>query len=526
VPFSTNKAASEIQLGKLLEKIERERIGITDPTERHRIVPIATHLEDWLADLSTNETTEKHIAQRIKCARRVIEGTKATFAKDITESGIRQSLAAIRNAPEELPSLDPTKEQYTARELARLLGVGVPSVASLVRRHRLHASGTGKARRFPRTTAEALLALRGNEKSVRTMNGFFAWMVRDKRLAENPATNISGGDEQQDRRVEYATLTADEIRQLIASTLLSTATVKVLDGQARGLLYATAITTAYRPQELARLTVEDFRLDGEVPFIRLMRTKNKKLAEQPVTSELAELLRGFLRGKEFDANVWPGMWYEKAADLIRFDLEAAKLPLSKPGPNGKTLPVSFYSLRHSAGLLAEEGGATLREVMNLMRHSDPKLTLRTYGRLQLQHLGKAIEKMPSVLPVGIDPIRHVEKHVEKHVEPAGKTCGSVRTPDETTGFRNTLKLLETEAFEDVCGDVRTGEEIPPARLERATCRLEGGCSIQLSYGGLSGCSSKRQADELPGSSSINCTKKYGSCRQNTLASIRVLQIVG
>ena len=59
----------------------------------------------------------------------------------------------------------------------------------------------------------------------------------------------------------------------------------------------------------------------------------------------------------------------------------------------------WLTLGHRAGGdRAEEGGATLREVMTLMRHSDPKLTLRTYGRLQLSHLCRAVEKMPSVLP--------------------------------------------------------------------------------------------------------------------------------
>jgi hypothetical protein len=103
------------------------------------------------------------------------------------------------------------------------------------------------------------------------------------------------------------------------------------------------------------------------------------------------------------------------------DLPAAGIPDTKPGPNGTPLVVTFYSLRHSAGLLAEQGGATLREVMALMRHSDPKLTLKTYGRLQSAQLGQTVERMPCVVP-----------HVEKHVGPGGNGRESVRTVEKTT----------------------------------------------------------------------------------------------
>jgi hypothetical protein len=44
---------------------------------------------------------------------------------------------------------------------------------------------------------------------------------------------------------------------------------------------------------------------------------------------------------------------------------------------------------------AERGGATVREVMALMRHSDPKLTLR-YGRLRAHDLTAAVEKLLSL----------------------------------------------------------------------------------------------------------------------------------
>ena len=64
------------------------------------------------------------------------------------------------------------------------------------------------------------------------------------------------------------------------------------------------------------------------------------------------------------------------------------------------MAADFHALRHTCGVLAERGGATVREVMALMRHSDPKLTLRTYGRLRAHDLAAAVEKVPPVAPTG------------------------------------------------------------------------------------------------------------------------------
>ena len=125
---------------------------------------------------------------------------------------------------------------------------------------------------------------------------------------------------------------------------------------------------------------------GPIPLVRLdgPRTKNGEAVEQPLPPDVAAEMVGHLDGRPTSAVVWAGTWAERAADLIRVDLPAG-LPFAKPGPDGRELVVTFYSLRRSAGVLAEERGATLREVMTLMRHSDPKPTLRTYGRLQLDH---------------------------------------------------------------------------------------------------------------------------------------------
>ena len=52
---------------------------------------------------------------------------------------------------------------------------------------------------------------------------------------------------------------------------------------------------------------------------------------------------------------------------------------------------------HAIGL-SDATGATLKEAMQLARHSDPKLTAAVYGRARLLDLGTAVERLPVAVP--------------------------------------------------------------------------------------------------------------------------------
>src|SRR5207249_2348211 len=89
-------------------------------------------------------------------------------------------------------------------------------------------------------------------------------------------------------------------------------------------------------------------------------------------------------------------WPKKAAEMIRMDLEAAGIPYVVEGPDGP-LFADFHALRHSYIALLDKAGATLKEAMQLARHSDPKLTMAVYGRAQLHDLGQAVRRLPGLL---------------------------------------------------------------------------------------------------------------------------------
>jgi hypothetical protein len=82
--------------------------------------------------------------------------------------------------------------------------------------------------------------------------------------------------------------------------------------------------------------------------------------------------------------------------MLRLDLDLAGVPYVIEGPDGP-LFADFHALRDSYIALLDKSGATLKEAMQLARHSDPKLTMAVYGRAQLHDLGAAVGRLPSLL---------------------------------------------------------------------------------------------------------------------------------
>jgi integrase len=118
---------------------------------------------------------------------------------------------------------------------------------------------------------------------------------------------------------------------------------------------------------------------------------------QPLPPDVVALLRGYLAGRDQNQPLWPGNWFDNAADMLRHDLDDAGIPYEVQGPEGP-LYADFHSLRHSYIALLDKTGATLKEAMRLARHSDPKLTMAVYGRAALHDLAAAVSRLPSLSP--------------------------------------------------------------------------------------------------------------------------------
>jgi integrase len=495
VPLSTNKAAAQTMLNDLLTKVERERAGLVDHTAEHATTPVSTHVAAWAADFSAGGSSGKHVRQTVGWVQRVIDETRVVFLSDLTAEKVRRFLADLRT-DKPAKSLDLQLETYTRNELAALLDVKPFSVPSLVKRHRLEALGNGRSRRYPAATAAALVALRSRGMSAKAANHYLAaiqqfsrWLTRSKRVASDPLEELKPSNAEADRRRERRVLSVEDLRKMIHAARNSPVSFRGLSGRDRAALYGTALGTGFRAEEISCLTPGHFQLTGNNPNVYLSagETKNGRAVEQPIPVELAAELREYLADQPDREPVWPGTWYQRAADMIRIDLEAACVPFVIEGRDGP-LYADLHALRHSFVALLDQSGASLREAMQLARHSDPKLTMRVYGRLRLQDLGNAIGRLPSLSPSGTNGTGlgvltatgtdgpHVPPHVPAHVPAGDSGRGRLRIGGESSSLRQFGNDLNMQGKEGEKGLARSVEQTPPVGFEPTTRRLTAGCS--------------------------------------------------
>src|SRR5262245_27672673 len=162
--------------------------------------------------------------------------------------------------------------------------------------------------------------------------------------------------------------------------------------------------------------------------------------------------------------------------MLRIDLDGAGVPYVIEVPDGP-LYADFHALRHSFIALLDKSGATLKEAMQLARHSDPRLTMAVYGRAQLHGLGAAVERLPSLhagpetrsealAATGTDgKPRPVGLRSACASDDAG--CQFLRVVDETTlsgdGQSTNAKPLAEQGVEGDCERLIPSEGSSPSR---------------------------------------------------------------
>jgi excisionase family DNA binding protein len=407
----TRRDVAEKKLSDLVDRAERGLVGWLDPAERK--LPLMEHLDQWEAQLKTTPRGKrrrppraKQVALKVGRARRVLDGCGFRVAADIALAPVQEFLQTLTvgAATSALPA---GRAEFTLAEAARVLGIKKASVAPLVTRHGLAAAGQGKARRLPRATVEVLLEMRSRGVGhgtagyyAREVKAFTRWLVRKGKLGRDPLEELPGANpDLSDHRHDRRTPSAEELQAVIAAAHASPNTYRGLSGIDRAILYTTATASGFRVEELASLTPESFDLDGEAAVVTLRAevAKNGQTAEQPLPPDLAEALRGFLAGRPAGIPVWPGTWRTRAAAILRRDLAAAGIPYSVDGPEGP-LYLDFHALLHGYVALLDEAGASPKEAMHLARHSDPKLTLKRYGKPRLHDMAATVARLPRLLP--------------------------------------------------------------------------------------------------------------------------------
>ena len=212
-----------------------------------------------------------------------------------------------------------------------------------------------------------------------SISSLLNWMEKHERIPRNPLQHVqkvqAHGRQVRPRRA----FTDDEMQRLLG-----------VAGK-RKVVYLTAVYTGLRRSELAALERPDLHLAGEKPFInvRASTTKNHQQAVIALHPELVSEMRDHVA--KMPAGT-PRVFAGVMPTMTRFkmDLKAAGIPFL----NAAGQRADFHSLRHTLATNLARAGTAPRVAMEIMRHSDMRLTAKTYTDAGLLPVADAVLKLP------------------------------------------------------------------------------------------------------------------------------------
>jgi integrase len=405
VPLAADKSAAQAMLNELVNKAERQKAGRVDVFEPHFNRPLSEHLNAYEQALRAKGDGADHVTLSVARIRAVLDGCQFMRLSDLSASAVATFLAD-----------------------ARRTGL---TVIDCKGRCKVDANGKPKRRAISIATSNHYLT---------AFKGFCRWLVKDRRMPDNPIAHLSALNAKTDVRHERRPLSAEEFMLLIDATRAGKP-FRGLSGESRALLYIVAANTGLRASELASLTAASFDLEAEPATVTVEAaySKHRRRDVLPLRADLAVLLCPLLSTFDSDAlsvariersaqgdleaesngerasmgHLWAGTWVEKPAKMLRRDLRAARAKWLKDALSdgerkrrerstelcyrdeaGRVF--DFHALRHQFITNLARGRVHVKEAQQLARHSTITLTMDCYTHLGIVDLTSALDALPAL----------------------------------------------------------------------------------------------------------------------------------
>jgi integrase len=254
---------------------------------------------------------------------------------------------------------------------------------------------------------------------------FLNWMKRRRLIVANPLEHVRKVSNDSPGNFRRA-LSVDEINRLLKVAPTHRATV-----------YQTILYTGLRRQEINGLRWVDF--DFTVTPTRLKVpssiSKNRKESVHFLRPELTETLKAF-RPDGVKPAAWAFRGKVPRVPTFKRDLAAAGIPFE----DERGRRVDLHALRTTFGTLLSASGVSPRVAMELMRHSDLKLTMKVYTDASQLPLITEAARLPSFTL----PWNNSKEHSQLHSHEA-VVLGS----EESPGVVTSRSVTSAQASEDV-----------------------------------------------------------------------------
>jgi len=243
-----------------------------------------------------------------------------------------------------------------------------------------------------------------------SLKTFLNWAEQDQRILNNPISKI---EKPARNSAQKGVLTPEQFVQLIRTAFEKNILIGKITGEDRATLYMLAGTTGIRRNELLNLVWDDITLSDNA-FIRVRASiaKNGKEALQPIPPAMVGILSALKAHTKPTGTDRVFVSFSRSIDtawLIRDDLTAAQIPLEDRDGN----KICFHSLRNSYISFLANSETPAKVIMQLARHSDPRLTFNTYARTFEDSKQKALNFLPNfgnfVLATSLDTGRRKQE---------------------------------------------------------------------------------------------------------------------
>jgi integrase len=335
--------------------IDKDRAGGLRPlveTDRSGQV-IGGHLADFLADAEARGASAKHrnlLAQR---CRDTLAAAGCLWPRDLSADRVQGAIAAMGTPTDDRPD-------------------------GLSRQSQKHY--------------------------VRAVKQFSRWLYVQRRTAEDMLLSMKTYNPETDKRRERRGFTPEEMAALLAYTAQAPERYG-MSGPARAAAYRLAFTTGFRRNEIRTLTAGSFDLAGEPPTVTVEAaySKHRRQDVQPLPADVADALAGHLADADPDR---PFALPDKTAKMLRQDMQEARKARQVEDADflmprdSRGLVLDFHSFRHGFVTAICRAEVSPRVMMELARHSDPRLTMKRYSRVAVAESAKALDALPKLPGAG------------------------------------------------------------------------------------------------------------------------------
>lgn len=317
------------------------------------------------------------------------------------------------------------------------------------------------------------------------MKAFTRWLADHDKLTHDPLRRVKRPSTKNDRRLRRRMLLPVEWPYLRSATMTS-GERQGMNPVERAALYAVAIQTGLRQNELRSITKADLFLAGDKPYVRCRGedSKNKNETRQYIHADLAGELRALVATKTPSAPVFLMPDEFHVAEMLRGDLTAARqqwLDEMRHDPEGLAKrdesdflavvndqgeELDFHGLRHTTGAWLALQGVHPNVIKTVMRHSTITLTMDTYGHLLPDQHADAVGGMADML-MGV-PIAAATGTAGKpnSPPPVQRTVG---VPNKATGC-DAMRVDEGDADVQQTLEFPRKSEVQPGKTASASCR--------------------------------------------------------